>query len=319
MITPKTRLYESESDLDAIVELLNACEVVDRLEKWTSRSELQLEFNDPSVDKAKDILLWEDAGGKLIGLSQIWVPPKGEENDGSLWFKVRPEVRGSNIEEKMIVWGEQRMRAVATERGVSVKLRSWVRDKQGDRRALLENCGYTSDRYFIIMGRSLSEPIPESKLPEGFSLRHSQGEPDAQAWVEMRNQSFIDHWNYHPSTVEEHVHWLSDPNYQPELDLIAVAPDGTFAGFCVCYILLEENERNERKDGWIGSLGTRRGFRRRGLGRAMLLAGMQRLKAVGMETAKLGVDAQNPNEASKLYESVGFSKLYTNVVYVKNL
>jgi mycothiol synthase len=319
MKTPKTRPLDGESDLGAIVELLNACEVVDRLEQWTSKSELLLEFNDPSVNKAKDFLLWEDDEGKLIGFSQVWVSPQGEENDGSLWFRVRPEARGGNVEEKIIVWGEQRMREVATERGASVKLRSWVRDKQRDRRALLENSGFTSDRYFIIMGRSLSELIPESKLSEGFILRQSQGEPDAEAWVEMRNQSCIDHWNYHPSTVEEHVHWLGDPNYQSELDLIAVAPDGTFVAFCLCYILPEENERNERKDGWIGSLGTRRGFRRRGLGRAMLLAGMQRLKAVGMETAKLGVDAQNPNQASKLYESVGFRKLYTNVVYVKNL
>jgi mycothiol synthase len=85
------------------------------------------------------------------------------------------------------------------------------------------------------MGRSLTEFIPESKLPENFILRHAKGEPDAQAWVEMRNQSFIDHWNFHPSTVEDHIHWLGDPNYQPELDLIAIAPDETFAAFCLCY------------------------------------------------------------------------------------
>lgn len=318
MITLKTRPYEGESDLGAIAELLNACEIVDKLEQWTSISDLQLEFNDPLVDRAKDILLWE-SDEKLIGFSQIWVPPKGEENDGLLWFRVNPEFRGGGIEEQMLVWGEQRMREVANERGVSVKIRSWVRDKQCDRIALLQNCGFTSDRYFLIMERSLTEPIPDPKLPEGFILRHSKGEPDAQAWVEMRNQSCIDHWNYHPSTVEEHIHWLGDPNYQPKLDLIAVAPDGTFVAFCLCYIYSEENDRNRRKDGWIGSLGTRRGFRRQGLGRAMLLAGMQQLKTVGMDTAKLGVDAQNPNEAGKLYESVGFRKLYTNVVFVKNL
>jgi len=319
MITLKTRSYKDESDLEAIAELLNACEIVDRLERWTSVSDLQLEFNDPCVDKTRDILLWEDTDGKLIGFSQIWISPKGEENDGFLWMKVRPAVRNGDIEKQMIIWGEQRMRQVADERGVRVKLRSGVRDKQDTRIALLEKCGFRGERYFLTMGRSLKEPIPEPKLPEGFTLYHSKGKLDAQAWVEMYNQSFIDHWNYHPSTIEEHIHWLSDPNYQPELDLIAVAPDGTFAAFCLSYIFSEENDRNERKDGWIGSLGTRRGFRRRGLGRAMLLAGMQRLKALGMETAKLDVDLQNPNGAGKLYESVGFRKLYSNICYVKSL
>ncbi|MCU0536852.1 MAG: GNAT family N-acetyltransferase [Hydrococcus sp. Prado102] len=201
MISLKTRPYGGESDLGAIAELLNACEVVDRLEQWTSRSDLQLEFNEPSVDRAKDILLWE-SNEKLIGFSQIGVPPKGEENDGFLWFRVDPEFRGDGIEEQMLAWGEQRMREVANERGVRVKLRSWVRDKQYDRIALLENCGFTSDRYFLIMERSLTESIPDPKLPEGFILRHSKGEPDAQAWVEMRNQSCIDHWNYTSKNCE---------------------------------------------------------------------------------------------------------------------
>ena len=43
----------------------------------------------------------------------------------------------------------------------------------------------------------------------------------------MFNQTFIDHWNHHPLTVETRKHWLTDPNYKPELDLVAIAPDGT--------------------------------------------------------------------------------------------
>ncbi len=39
---------------------------------------------------------------------------------------------------------------------------------------------------------------------------------------------------------------------------------------------------------------TRRGFRRMGLARAMLLAGMRQIKAAGMDTVKLGVDALEP-------------------------
>jgi mycothiol synthase len=66
-------------------------------------------------------------------------------------------------------------------------------------------------------------------------------------------------------------------------------------------------------------LGTRRGFRRRGLGRAMLLAGMQRLWETGIDTVKLGVDTQNPNQALNLYESVGFRKLHTRLSYVKTI
>lgn len=321
------RSYGGETDLQAIADLLNACEVVDQFDNWTSISELRQDFDEPGLDKARDIRLWEDAQGNLIGYSGMWIPPAGEALDGFLGFSVHPEARGGTLERQMIAWGEQRMREVASERGVSVKLRCGTRDDKSDRITLLESCGFTADRYFLRMARglkaeaerSLFQPIPEPKFPEGFALRQLQGEQDVEAWVEMFNQSFIDHWNFHPLTVENRKHWLTDINYKPELDLIAVAPDGTFAALCYCYIPSEENECKGRRDGWIADLATRRGFRRMGLGRAMLLAGMHQLKAAGIETVKLAVDADNPNGARQLYESVGFRKLHTSIAYSKDV
>ena len=64
-------------------------------------------------------------------------------------------------------------------------------------------------------------------------------------------------------------------------DLIALAPDGAFAAFCRCQIDNEDNQHNSRNEGWIDALGTRRGHLKRGLGRAMLPAGMHWLKARG--------------------------------------
>ncbi|MFQ4146376.1 GNAT family N-acetyltransferase [Chlorogloeopsis sp. ULAP02] len=319
MIALTTRLYQGESDLQAIVDLLNACELVDRLEEWASVSTFRVGMEDPSVAQVKDILLWEDSDGKLIGFSQMGIPAAGQENDGWLWFRVHPQARDGKLEREMIAWGERRLREVASERGVVMKFRSELRDKQRDRIALLESCGFICERCFLRMARSLLEPFPAPQLPERFTLRQTLGEEEAQAWIEMHHQSRIDHWGYYPLTMEEYQYYLSNPNYQPELNLVAVAPDGTLASYCECYICPEDNDRNGRKDGWIGDLGTRRGFRRRGLGRAVLLAGMDRLKAAGMETARLGVDAQNPNGAKQLYESVGFHQLDAFLVYIKEI
>jgi ribosomal protein S18 acetylase RimI-like enzyme len=133
----------------------------------------------------------------------------------------------------------------------------------------------------------------------------------------MFNQSFIDHWNHHPATIESQAHWIESPKYDPERDLIAVAPDGTFAAFCFCWVDPEANERNNRLEGWIDMLGTRRGFRKIGLGRAMLLAGLLRLKEEGLKIARLGVDSENPSGALRLYESTGFVTEHTWVAYRK--
>ncbi|MEG4803988.1 GNAT family N-acetyltransferase [Microcoleus sp. ARI1-B5] len=319
MLSVSIRPYAGESDLEAIADLINTCEEVDRLEQGTSLSELQQEFNQPSRDLARDICLWEDAGSKLIGFAQLWISEPGEVIDGSLWFRVHPEARGGGVEAAAVAWGERRMREVAQERGARVKLRSGARAQDADRISVLESCGFRVDRYFCRMARSLSEPIAEPEFPEGFALRLFPGEHDSEAWVEMFNQSFIDHWNHHDLTVEKFKYHLAKPSYRKDLDLIAVAADGTFAAFCYCEINVEECDRTGRNEGWIAVLGTRRGFRKLGLGRAMLLAGLQRLKAAGVETAILGVDAANPCGALRLYESAGFHKIRDSIFYVKDV
>lgn len=297
--------------------LINTCASIECLDEGTSVADLCSEFDDPTFDKSRDLGLWEDSAGRLIGFGQLWISESGD-SDGFLWYRIRPNLTDGEVERQIFAWGEMRMGEVARERNVSVKLRTNARESQTQQINFIESQGFTVERYFWTKARSLSLPIPEPQFPEGFTQRQVKVE-DLEAWVEMFNQTFIDHWNHHDINVERLQHWWNEPTYNPELDLVAIAPDGTFAAFCFCNIFFEENKRNERKDGWIGALGTRRGFRKLGLGRAMLLSGMQRLKALGMDTAKLGVDADNPSGATKLYESVGFQTLYTKIVYVKDL
>ena len=135
----------------------------------------------------------------------------------------------------------------------------------------------------------------------------------------MFNQSFVDHWNHHPLSIERHLHWLTDPDYRSDLDLVAIAPDGTLAAFCYGAIDPAYNQQKNCREGWIDLLGTRRGFRRMGLGRALLLEGLTQLKNAGMDTAKIGVDSQNPNRAYALYESVGFHLIHSGLSFVKEL
>ncbi|MEG4217321.1 GNAT family N-acetyltransferase [Microcoleus sp. Pol14C6] len=319
MANLSARCYAGDRDLDAIAHLINTCEEVDRLDEGTSISELQQEFNAPSLDLVRDIRLWEDAEGKLIGFSQLSVSEPGEVIDGWLWFRVHPEARGGDVEAAAIAWGEVRMREVSAMRGARVKLRTYARAEDCDRISVLASCGFKVDRYFYRMARSLSEPIPEPHFPQGFTLIQFPGEQDAAAWVEMFNQSFIDHWNHHDLTVDKFKHELAKPDYRNDLDLIAVADDGTFVSFCYCEISVQECDRTGRNEGWIACLGTRRGFRKMGLGRAMLLAGLHRLKAAGVATAILGVDAENSSGALHLYESAGFHNIRDSISYVKDV
>ena len=320
-ISLKPRTFRDE-DLQAIYELVNACEEVDKLDNGFTLSELKTHYYAPDVDRERDMRLWEDEQGRLVAFGGINISEESAERpdtDGRFNFWVTPDARNTGIESEMIEWAAGRLAEVGRARGQRVTLYNGVRDFDAYRRGLLEKHGFKVVRYFFRMARDLHQPIPEPSFPEGFTLRHTAGIVESPQWTDMFNESFIDHWNFHPLSYEVAEHYMKSPLYRAERDLIAVAPDGTFAAFCYCEINEEDNLRNNRKDGWIHVLGTRRGYRNIGLGRAMLLAGLTRLKSDGMDRALLGVDAENPTGALGLYERAGFEKIMTNASYAKEL
>ena len=317
MTTLKMRSYGGETDWCAIANLIDTCEAIDKLGEEVSATELKLILDAPKLDKARDVQLWEDGNYKLIGLALLDMPDSQDEIDAFLWFYVHPNVRGTGLEKDIIKWGEIRLSEVGKARNLPAKLRTYSREDKADEIMLFEKQGFAVDRYFWTMARSLCEPIPTPEFPADFALTHVSGEKDIQPWVEMFNQSFIDHWNHHDLTAETVRYWMQDPNYQPELDLIAVSGDREFAAFCDCQIKPQKNTNSSTKDGWIELLGTRRDYRKMGLGKAMLLAGLHRLKAAGANTAKLSVDADSLTGATKLYQSVGFRPMETWIEWAK--
>jgi mycothiol synthase len=320
MVTLMVRAYAGTEDLESIAQFLNLCETVDRFDQHYTATDLQREVTEPGCDPERHIRLWFNPVGEMIGFAQLWFPlpqPEDTEAVGYLWFRVHPNTRGEGLETDMMAWGEVQVWAAARDRGLPGRLRAGCRDSQTDRLQLFEKCGLVYNRCFLRMERSLLDPIPEFQLPEGFTLSHSQGEADLPQRVALHNQSFIDHWNHHDSTIEEWQHWEQDPQHRPELNLLAIAADGTYAAYCNCFIDVANNAARGCREGWINTLGTRRGFRRQGLGRSMLLAGLTKLRQEGMDVAKLGVDTDNVNQAQSLYESVGFRKAHANLAYSK--
>ena len=66
-------------------------------------------------------------------------------------------------------------------------------------------------------------------------------------------------------------------------------------------------------------LGVRRPWRRRGLGRALLLEAFARFRERGCHAAALGVDGENTTGAVRLYESVGMRVAHRADVYERRI
>ena len=313
-------------DLPAIAKFYEICDRVDCLDNAPSLENLQRRLDHPPPGGTQYRQLWETAPGQLVGVVNLWieeppdVPTAVPTNGLESWagVSVHPDWRGDRLEAELLRWTEAFVSEQATAAQRPAKLYAGARSDAPYYRAIYETSGYETIRQFHTMARSLLDPIPQPQFPKGFTSRPTNAD-EAAAWVEMFNESFVDHWHFTPMTLEDRQFRLGYPTYQPELDWVAVAPDGTLAGFCSGHIDHDDNARKLRNEGWIGILSTRRGYRRLGLARAMLLQGLHQLNLAGMDTALLGVDSQNPNQAMGLYESVGFTIKETHLTYQKSI
>jgi GNAT superfamily N-acetyltransferase len=311
-----------------IADLVKLNDAMAQLDEDTLVGDLQRFFNAPNVDRARDLRVWKDTNGKLIGFGQLLISEQDDEIEGYLYFDVHPTWRGKALETEILQWSEARLRELGRQQAKSAKVHTCCCEGKFERLVRLEKQGFTIERSFLTMACSLNQPLPSFSLPSGFTLQRISGDGryfqvppcNLRDWVELFNESFIDHWGNCELTVETARNWLFDnPHCKPELNLVAVAPEGTFAAFCVGYINQEENARSGRNEGWIKLLGTRRGFRKLGLGRSLLLAVMKQLKAAGVEQVKLGVDGESLTGATRLYQSVGFQAIRTWLSYVKEM
>lgn len=114
------------------------------------------------------------------------------------------------------------------------------------------------------------------------------------------------------------------PYYDPQLDLMIMAPDGTPAAGCICW------EDPVNRVALFEPVGTRPQFRRQGLATALMLGGLQRLRERGMQAAVVlavhpGKEENSTEFTSSrfVFEGVGFQlqrriyryrKIFTTVV-----
>jgi mycothiol synthase len=291
------------SDLQAMTALLLRARAADHIDKWPSVAELRVISQ--TSNEPWDLRLWTGATNSLLAFALL------DTTYGSLYFIVDPDHESSELDLQIIAWAQQRIPTLSAS---APALRCVLRDDDTRRIALVEHLGFErQDRWTLRMARSLAEPIGRPRLPEGFTIRPVRGEQEVEQYVAMHREAF----GTTNMTVEHRLAVMRDPAYIPDLDLVAVAPDGTLAALCLGAIDRAENEASGRREGWTDPIGTRPAFRRQGLATAVILEGLARLRAGNMDTALLGTGSWN-TAAQSVFRSAGFRELYRMVRYCKS-
>lgn len=200
------------------------------------------------------------------------------------------------LHDTALAWAEEHFRLAGAE-GVAAPFRAWAFTRDAARIAALEARGYRrTDNGLVVYGRP-TEGANAPSLPPGYTLRHARGEAEGEARAAVQRAAFESEW----MTAERHARVRHAPTYRPDLDIVAVAPDGELAGFALVWL----DEANRL--GVFEPLGVAAAYQRRGLGRALMLEGLRRLRDRGAEYAL--VETGLSYYARGLYETTGFELL----------
>lgn len=282
----RSRWYRDERDLDLMLKLVTASAMQHGpASGCLHRGDVVWGlFPNLTIDPTERIRLFEDDRGELLGF--IWLYPP---SDFGIHINRAIPVSAEDVAE-MATWAERHLK----EGPFHTELES------DDVRPGLERAGYqpTGEASFQLNTRLLDD-IPSPVLPAGAVVRPVRF--DDRADVESRVALHREVWEPSKFSFEGYERLRQMPVYRPELDLVAVTPEGDLAAYCIVW--LDE----ETRTGLFEPVGASVRFRRQGYGKALLFDAMRRLRDVGAVRANVVSETDAESEpARRLYASTGF-------------
>jgi predicted N-acetyltransferase YhbS len=253
----------------------------------------------------KAIHFWEDTIGvwkndehEIVGVVNMEHPDPEHPGFGEAFLQRHPQY--AFLLDEMLDYAEATLVNKKTN-----TLHIYVYDHDEALQALVQRRGYAKDAEqpgydsaFVIQN------LPEQNVPAGFALRSMAQENN----IELRREIFGRSFNHSDPTE-----WPSPfsyeelqraPDYRKDLDLYIVGPDGGYVSCCVVWY------DSHNRMGALEPVGTHPDFRRRGLGREVVLEGIRRAAALGAEKVWVG-------SGQRFYEAIGFQKRYISYRWTK--
>lgn len=281
------RLYREEEDTWRIREFLRRVMLLNHRREFSwhvARWDYWIWFANADLEKiplAENVFLWETESGQIAAV----LNPEGR---GQAYLQVDPAFRNPQLEGEMLATAEARL-PLRGEDGQK-RLQIFVDSMDEARQQLLAQRGFqrverpgeqeTQHR------RSLDDPLPPEPQRPGYTIR-SLGDG-----LELLERCYASGLGFHEDDIqtarenrdqpEWYHHIQSAPLYRRDLDLVAVAGDGSIASFCTIWF------DDVSRTAYFEPVATVPAHQRRGLGKAVILEGLHRLQRRGCKVAFIG-------------------------------
>lgn len=244
----------------------------------------------------------ETAAGNPVGFAACM----HRDDRTDCWATVHPQFRSRGLSAALLGKAEERARERRSQ-----SLTAGMLAENEAARALLEQLGFREARHFYQMRIVFDRPPRLPAWPPGIQVATFRRE-DARAFHAALGEAFEEEWGFVSLPFEE---WeqtrLGDPDTDTSLWFVA-RDQSEIAAVARC-------DPRKYGGGWIGALGVRKRWRKRGIGLAILQHALVEFHARGESHVGLGVDADNPTGATRLYEKAGMRILTEDIVFQRTL
>ena len=288
-------------DIDAVSALLDVAESVDGHRPLGEHQWLDLVQG--GREGFAGLVAWEPGHDHPVAYAQV---TRGPES-WALEFVVDPHHR-----DRLAAIGAEVVGAaldvVASEGGGHVHM--WVPKPTPVHDAIAADVGLQRGRELLQLRRPLPVDEAHRSGAEPLAVRAFVVGQDEETWLEVNNRAF----RHHPEQGGWDVETIRNREKQPWFDpdgFLLHEQDGRLAGFCWTKV----HKDVDPPLGEIYVIGTDPDFEGQGLGRRLVLAGLDWLAGEGLTVGMLYVDATN-KAAVHLYENLGFTVDHVDRAYV---
>ena len=255
-----------------------------------------------------DIRVWEEKEDAPARQTRRIVAVANPESPSHYFIQVDPAY--GFLEREMLLWIEGHFVEKKKDQGKREKLGVHTIEGNSAREKLLTELGYEKGEVAgYLRLRPANLPVPEFDVPEGYEVRSVRGRSDYDQLTAVTRLVF----GHGESFNSELYGWIARCSfYRQDPDLIAVAPDGTFASFCT--FRMDPVSRITS----LEPMGTHPDLRGLGLAKVLIFEGLRRAMRYNPALFYIGGAADTP-AANRLYDSVGFAKKFAEDCWYKEI
>jgi mycothiol synthase len=299
------RTTRTDADYDAIAAVIRVANQADDLPFAPSGANLREDWEDQATfDPDRDAIIAE-VDRRPVAHAGVDRVQRGRSVVYEVWGNVHPAWRRRGLGRTLLAANVAHARRCAADDDDPrpAYAGSFVNEQEAGHQRIVEDAGFRTVRWFFDMRRDLIE-VDVAPLPEGLEIRPVTPDQHRAIW-EADVDAFRDHWEAREPEPSDFERLFAKADLDTSLWVVAW-DGGEVAGSVQPWIWRDENAALGVERGWLEHISVRRRWRRRGLATALTTEALRRLRAAGMTEAMLGVDADNPTGALRIYEAMGF-------------